>query len=100
MESLYYAYRVTGDRKWQNMAWEGFQSIQLQCRAGVGFSGLKDVIKADGGGYDDFQQSFWTAETLKYLYLIFAEDSPVQVQADRPNEFVYNTEAHPVRVRA
>lgn len=99
VESLYYAYRVTGDRKWQDMAWEAFQHMRQQCRAGVGFSGLKDVTKADGGGHNNFQQSFWTAETLKYLYLIFAGDSPVQVQADRPNQFVYNTEAHPVRVR-
>ncbi|KFH40464.1 mannosyl-oligosaccharide alpha-1,2-mannosidase 1B-like protein [Hapsidospora chrysogenum ATCC 11550] len=99
MESLYFAYRVTGDSKWQDLAWEGFQTMSELCRAGSGFSGLRNVRDSRGGGHDDFQQSFWLAETLKYLYLIFSEDSPVQVQADKPNEFVYNTEAHPVRVR-
>jgi len=39
---------------------------------GSGFSGIRDVNKADGGGYDDFQESFWFAEVLKYSYLIHA----------------------------
>lgn len=99
MESLYYAYRVTGDSKWQDLAWEGFQTMSRLCRAGSGFSGVRNVLHGNGGEHDDFQQSFWLSETLKYLYLIFSEDSPVQLQADKPNEFVYNTEAHPVRVR-
>lgn len=43
-------------------------------------------------------ESFFLAETLKYLYLIFAES------ADRDDELlpldnvVFNTEAHPLRV--
>jgi len=42
----------------------------------------------------DNMESFWTAETLKYFYLIF-EDSDV-VSLD---EWVLNTEAHPFRWR-
>ncbi|KAK7423251.1 Mannosyl-oligosaccharide alpha-1,2-mannosidase 1B [Neonectria magnoliae] len=99
VESLYYAYRATGDRKYQDMAWEGFQSISKVCRVGSGFSGIQDVTKADGGSYNNFMTSFWLAETLKYLYLIFAPESEVQLQANGVNGFVYNTEAHPVRVR-
>lgn len=99
MESLYYAYRATGEPKYQDLAWEGFQHMLKLCRVGSGFSGLNNVSDALGGGYDDFQESFWLAETLKYLYLIFAPESPVQVQVNGPNEFVFNTEAHPVRVR-
>jgi mannosyl-oligosaccharide alpha-1,2-mannosidase len=99
MESIYYAYRVTGDKKYQDLAWQGFNSIYEKCRAGSGFSGLRDVTKADGGGFDNFQQSFFLAETLKYLYLIFTDDSDVQVKADRPNEYVFNTEAHPFKIR-
>lgn len=102
VESLYYAYRLTGDTKWQDMAWTAFQSISKVCRAGSGFAQLMDVMKKDGGGFYDQMQSFWIAETLKYLYLIFAPESPVQLQLQggKKSEFVFNTEAHPMRIRS
>lgn len=99
VESLWYAYRATGDVKYQDLAWEGFVRMRKLCRAGSGFSGVRDVTKEDGGNKDNFMQSFWLAETLKYLYLIFADESEVQLQAGSKNGFVFNTEAHPVRVR-
>lgn len=99
IESLYYAYRVTGDKKYQDMAWEAFTAIRDMCKAGYGFSGIRDVMKKDGGGHDNFQQSFFLAETLKYSYLIFAHESEVQFHGQGKNAFVFNTEAHPFRVR-
>lgn len=99
VESIYYSYRVTGDSKYQDMAWEAFQHITKATRVGSGYASLNDVMAKDGGGFQDMMQSFWLAETLKYLYLVFAEESAVQVQTDGSNEFVYNTEAHPVKVR-
>ncbi|KHO00527.1 1,2-a-D-mannosidase [Metarhizium album ARSEF 1941] len=99
IESLYYAYRVTGDQKYRDMVWKAFSAVRDLCAGGYGFSGLKDVMREDGGGQDDFQQSFFLAETLKYSYLTFARDSAVQFQARGGNEFVFNTEAHPFRVR-
>ncbi|KAK2612524.1 Mannosyl-oligosaccharide alpha-1,2-mannosidase 1B [Conoideocrella luteorostrata] len=99
IESLYYAYRVTGDKKYQDMAWDAFLAIRDQCKAGYGFSGLTDVTKENGGTRDDFQQSFFLSEVLKYSYLIFAGDSEVQFQAQGKNGFVFNTEAHPLKVR-
>lgn len=97
IESLYYAYRATGDKKWQDLAYQCFKAIMKQCRGGSGFSGIHDVTKPDGGGQDNFQQSFFLAEALKYSYLINIDDQDVQVRAD--NKFVFNTEAHPVKVR-
>ena len=44
---------------------------------------------------DDVTQSFFFAETLKYFYLIFADADVVHL-----DEWVFNTEAHPLRVRA
>ena len=38
-------------------------------------------------------ESFFTAETLKYLYLIFCEDSVMHL-----DEWVFNTEAHPFKM--
>jgi len=99
IESYYYAYRATGDSKYQDWAWEAFQHINKTCRVGNGFSGINDVNKADGGGWVDFQESFWFAEVLKYSYLIQADpDTDWQVKADHTNKFVYNTECHPVMI--
>lgn len=99
IESLYYAYRVTGDSVYQDLVWEAFGRITELCRAGSGFSGLRDVTLPDGGEHDDFQESFWLAETLKYAYLTFGPENAVQLQADGSNGWVFNTEAHPVKVR-
>ncbi|KAG5985408.1 hypothetical protein E4U43_006068, partial [Claviceps pusilla] len=100
MESLYYAYRLTGDRKYQDWAWRAFDKIRQRARVNDAFAELTDVTQANGGGFVDEMQSFWMAETLKYLYLIFAADGPVHVQGQGArNEYVYNTECHPVRVR-
>jgi mannosyl-oligosaccharide alpha-1,2-mannosidase len=99
IESLYYAYRVTGDKKYQDMAWAAFSAVSSLCRGGYGFSGLRDVMQTNGGGQDNFQQSFFLAETLKYSYLIFAGESAVHFHGQGKNEFVFNTEAHPLRVR-
>jgi mannosyl-oligosaccharide alpha-1,2-mannosidase len=85
--------------KYQDLAWEAFGRITELCRAGSGFSGLQDVTLPDGGEHDDFQESFWLAETLKYLYLTFGPENAVQLQVEEPNGWVFNTEAHPVKVR-
>jgi mannosyl-oligosaccharide alpha-1,2-mannosidase len=97
IESYYYAYRATGDKKYQEWAWDAFLRINATCATGSGFSAISDVNQAKGGQFFDSQESFWFAEVLKYSYLIHAEDSPFQVQFEG-NKFVYNTEAHPVAV--
>ncbi|KAK4453935.1 glycoside hydrolase family 47 protein [Podospora aff. communis PSN243] len=100
IESYYYAYRATGDPKYQEWAWDAFRSIQKVCRVGSGYSGVVNVNVKGGMGYTDVQETFWLAEVLKYLYLIFSEDAEWQVKVGSgKNRFVYNTEAHPVRVR-
>jgi mannosyl-oligosaccharide alpha-1,2-mannosidase len=97
IESYYYAYRATGDPKYQDWAWDAFLKINATCSIGSGFSAITNVNAAGGGQYFDFQESFWFAEVLKYSYLIQANESDVQVQV-KGNKFVYNTEAHPVKV--
>lgn len=75
IESFYYAYRATGDTKYQEWAWEAFLHINETCRVGSGYSSISNVNALGGGGYTDFQESFWFAEVLKYSYLIHAEVS-------------------------
>ncbi|ROT34900.1 glycoside hydrolase family 47 protein [Sodiomyces alkalinus F11] len=99
IESYYYAYRATGDPKYQEWAWEAFLAINKTCSIGSGFSAITDVNEPRGGRFWDFQESYFLAETLKYSYLIQADaELEVHVQADKGNGWVYNTEAHPIRV--
>jgi mannosyl-oligosaccharide alpha-1,2-mannosidase len=99
IESYYYAYRATGDTKYQDWAWEAFVAINATTRVGSGYSTVRDVNVEGGGGYADMMESFWFAEVLKYSYLVQVEDDvPWQVARDGRNTWVWNTEAHPVRV--
>lgn len=75
MESYYYAYRATGDTRYQEWAWEAYLAINETCRVGSGYSSINDVNEVGGGGFQNFQESFWFAEVLKYSYLIHAEVS-------------------------
>lgn len=98
IESYYYAYRATGDAMYQDWAWDAFVAINATTRVGSGYSSISDVNEVDGGIHTDFQESFWFAEVLKYSYLIQAGEAEWQVGRDGVNEWVFNTEAHPVKV--
>ncbi|KAF8867132.1 glycoside hydrolase [Acephala macrosclerotiorum] len=98
LESFYYAYRATGDQMYRDWAWNAFLAINSTCAVGSGFAELQNVNAANGGGYNDFQDSFLFAEVLKYSYLIHAPDNVWQVEYSGVNEWVFNTEAHPFKV--
>ncbi len=57
-----------------------------------GYSGVVDV-GISPPTLDDKMQSFWLAETLKYLYLLFSPSSTIPL-----SDWVFNTEAHPFRL--
>lgn len=99
IESYYYAYRATGDTKYQDWAWDAFVAVNETTRVGSGYSTIVDVTAKDGGGFVDMMESFWFAEVLKYSYLIQVDDDAEwQVSRNGNNKWVWNTEAHPVRV--
>ncbi|UZJ57537.1 hypothetical protein CBS101457_006857 [Exobasidium rhododendri] len=89
MESVFYAYRITGQEFWRDIAWRAFLNIRDACDTGNGWAGVKNVNDRSAGSYDE-TQTFLFAELLKYLYLIF--DDPERFSVD---EYVFNTEAHP-----
>ncbi|KAF9294750.1 hypothetical protein BGZ88_003381 [Linnemannia elongata] len=89
LESLWILYRLTGEKKYQDQAWEIFQSLEKSCRTPIAYSGLKDVTKP--GSHDDRMESFFMAETMKYLYLMFSTPDVISL-----DDFVLNTEAHPI----
>ena len=93
VESLFYLYRKTGDDVYRDQAWTIFQAMKRTYRApSGGWQGVHDV-SVDPPRGDDKMQSFFLAETLKYLYLIFCEDSVMHL-----DEWVFNTEAHPFKM--
>ncbi|KAJ8070227.1 hypothetical protein OCU04_000612 [Sclerotinia nivalis] len=98
LESFYYAYRVTGDQKYRDWSWNGFVAINATARTGSGFAELEDVNAPNGGGFNDFQDSFLFAEVMKYAYLIHGDDEEYQVGGGGVNKWVFNTEAHPLKV--
>jgi mannosyl-oligosaccharide alpha-1,2-mannosidase len=92
IESIFYMYRITGESKYQDIAWEMFQAISTHTRTEFGNAAISDVMETPVERYDSME-SFWLAETLKYFYLIFSE--PDEISLD---DFVLNTEAHPFRI--
>ncbi|KAJ5450467.1 Mannosyl-oligosaccharide alpha-1-2-mannosidase [Penicillium daleae] len=99
IESFYYAYRVTGKQFYRDWAWNAFVAINATARTDSGFAALTDVNAPNGGSQSDNQESFLFAEVMKYSYLIHADDAEWQVKTGSQNTFVFNTEAHPVRVK-
>eukprot|EP00039_Didymoeca_costata_P008830 m.117367 g.117367 ORF g.117367 m.117367 type:complete len:807 (+) comp14249_c0_seq2:379-2799(+) len=93
MEAYFYLWRTTHDNKYREWAWDAAKAIETHCRCGDGYCGVRNVAKTPAD-HDDIQQSFFLAETLKYLYLIFSDDSVMNL-----SEWVFNTEAHPFPIR-
>ena len=89
IESAYYLYRATGDQKYRQMGEVFFGNIVKYCRTDAGYAMLKDVTTKEKS---DRMESFFFAETLKYLFLLFSP--PETLQFDK---VVFNTEAHPIR---
>jgi mannosyl-oligosaccharide alpha-1,2-mannosidase len=91
VESLFVLYRVTGDKHYVLDAWKIFQAIEKNCKTAAGYSGVTDISQQKPD-FDNAMESFFLSETLKYLYLIFSPDNILPL-----DEFVLNTEAHPLR---
>ena len=126
-ESLFVLHRVTGEERYRRYGWEIFAAFEAYARVpdGGGYASLKSVLKcgsgpppgAGGAGgaaatqpeRRDKMESFFLAETLKYLYLLFspAEALPLAgLGPVRPEGgggggrpwAVLNTEAHALPV--
>jgi hypothetical protein len=92
-EAWFYLYRVTGDKQYQEWGWEAFQAIEQFAKVKNGYSSVNSVKKIPVT-YRDLMESFFLAETLKYLYLLFADDQN-EIPLDK---YVFNTEGHPLPI--
>lgn len=91
IESVFYYYRITGDRTYLDEAWRMWSSIDLACRTPIAFAALADV-RNSAVIQSDRMESFWLAETLKYFFLIYSEPNDWSL-----DDWVFNTEAHLLR---
>ena len=92
IESVFLLYRMTGKIEYQEMAWKMFLAVQAATVTEKANSAIKDVnVKGTTEKTDDME-SFWLAETLKYFYLVFSPPDVVGL-----DEWVFNTEAHPLK---
>ncbi|OAA62676.1 Glycoside hydrolase, family 47 [Niveomyces insectorum RCEF 264] len=93
VESVFVLYRVTGDAAWQQAAWDMFLSIERSTATKHANSAIADVTVTGPPQKLDAMESFWFAETLKYLYLTFADPDYFSL-----DDWVFNTEAHPFQL--
>ncbi|KAF2459644.1 glycoside hydrolase family 47 protein [Lineolata rhizophorae] len=95
IESVFILYRITGEPRFQESAWDMFTAIMKSTQSELANAAVTDVTVTTTEGRlpkSDSMESFWTAETLKYFYLIYSD--PALISLD---EYVLNTEAHPFR---
>ncbi|MCB9786915.1 MAG: glycoside hydrolase family 47 protein [Deltaproteobacteria bacterium] len=89
MESSWHLHRVTGDARYRAMGKVMLDALIARCRTPLAYAELKSVVT---GEQEDRMESFFLAETLKYLYLLMDDEA-----ADRLDGWVFNTEAHPLQ---
>ncbi|AWP06495.1 putative endoplasmic reticulum mannosyl-oligosaccharide 1-2-alpha-mannosidase-like [Scophthalmus maximus] len=95
VESLFYLYRFTKDHKYQEWGWEILKNFNKYTKVSSGgYTSINNVRDPDYTSPQDKMESFFLGETLKYLYLLFADDLDL-ISLDR---FVFNTEAHPLPI--
>jgi len=93
VESWFYLYRITGKDRYRKWSWELMQNLKRYAKLEGGYSSLSSVLSATNIPYRDKMESFFLAETLKYLYLIFSPPDLIPL-----DKFVFNTEAHPLPI--
>lgn len=89
MESAYYLYYFTNDPVYLKMGETFLKGLRKYCRTRRGYAALVSVETKEKR---DSMESYFLAETLKYLYLLFAPRETLDL-----SKFVFNTEAHPIR---
>ena len=87
-ESLYYLWKVTGDSKYQAWGEQMLDRFKMYSKFGGRYCTMRNVRKPSCDGK---MESFWLAETLKYLYLL--KNDVIDL-----DKWVFNTEAHPLPV--
>lgn len=107
IESTMYLYRATKDPYMLEIGEDILYSIQKNARTDCGYATIRDVTTLT---LEDRMESFFLAETLKYLYLLFDPTNFLHSEGDDyeivenpwgkcvvyAGGWQFNTEAHPI----
>jgi mannosidase alpha-like ER degradation enhancer 2 len=88
IESAYYLHQFTKNPEYLDMGHTFLDALMKYCKTDAGYAALRNVQTKEK---EDDMESFFLAETLKYLYLIFAPPKTIDLKTT-----VFNTEAHPI----
>ncbi|EYB85912.1 hypothetical protein Y032_0288g1470 [Ancylostoma ceylanicum] len=92
VESTYFLYLATKNPFYLHVGREIMDSLNSRTRVKCGFATVHNV---DDGSLEDRMESFFLAETMKYLYLLFDEENPVNAGQER---LLFTTEGHIVPI--
>lgn len=108
VESAMYLYRATGDPFLLDIGVDILRSIQHSAYTPCGFATIKDIRDH---AQENRMESFFLAETTKYLYLLFDPDNFIHNKGQHgtihtlptgkecvldAGGYIFNTEAHPL----
>ncbi|RMZ79187.1 hypothetical protein DV738_g3550, partial [Chaetothyriales sp. CBS 135597] len=103
VESLFYLYQITQNPQYREWGWKMFESFREHTKVVdeltgqvYGYTSLNSVMQkpVQERRRRDNMESFWLAETLKYFYLLFADDVGLDGGLPGLEDVVLNTEAH------
>ncbi|XP_047345233.1 endoplasmic reticulum mannosyl-oligosaccharide 1,2-alpha-mannosidase [Vespa velutina] len=94
IESLFYMWYFTGNKTFQDWGWQIFQAFENYTKVENGYTSIGNVRSIHNIRPQDMTESFWFAETLKYLYLLF-DDTRQLIDLDK---WVFNSEGHPLPI--
>ncbi|XP_051048332.1 ER degradation-enhancing alpha-mannosidase-like protein 2 isoform X2 [Phodopus roborovskii] len=107
IESAMYLYRATGDPTLLELGRDAVESIEKISKVECGFATIKDLRDHR---LDNRMESFFLAETVKYLYLLFHPNNFIHNNGSTFDSvmtphgecilgaggYIFNTEAHPI----
>lgn len=93
IETMYIMWRTTGDVVWRERAWKMFEAINTNTTVDGGAFASRSHVDIEEKLMRDESPSYFFAETLKYAYLACLEDDPLPL-----DQYVFNTEAHPLPI--
>ncbi|ALC49449.1 Edem1 [Drosophila busckii] len=113
IESAMYLYRATKSEHLLELGEHMLETIEFSAKTKCGYATIRNVVTHEK---ENRMESFFLAETTKYLYLLFDEDNFLHHAGD-PNQgellgndsdvcvvqagaYVFNTEAHPMDMSA
>ncbi|TPP65569.1 Alpha-mannosidase I MNS5 [Fasciola gigantica] len=88
IESTYFLYRVTKHPFYLRVGEQIINNLDKYARAKCGFATIHSV---EDKSKEDRMESFFLSETLKYLYLLFDENNPLN---RNEMDYMFSTQAH------